>query len=231
MSYIKGRKIRHPGYSLKEEIFHAVSSGSWAALWIAGTVLMIVRAEGAKAVTAVSVFGAAAIIFYTLACVYHSLSPNLPSGRYVMRSITLCSAYFMAAAAGIVIALAGKGGAFGWTTFGIVCAFAVPGIVLTAIDPDRFLVVRGICLLGIFVASLSCLPGITKRTGTAAAVFLILGVLFWGAGAALYMTGPVLQSRSRYADYSLLIKTRVAVRICLLLGSFLCFWTIFRYLL
>jgi hypothetical protein len=39
MSYIRGRKIKHPGYSLKEEIFHAVSSGSWAALNMAESML------------------------------------------------------------------------------------------------------------------------------------------------------------------------------------------------
>ena len=52
--------------SLKEEISNAISHGIGAALFIAGTAIMIVQAaingKGALAITSVSIFGASLII-------------------------------------------------------------------------------------------------------------------------------------------------------------------------
>ena len=64
--------------SFKEELINAISHGIGAALFIAGTVIMIVQAslkrKGALAITGVSIFGASLILMYLTSCLYHSLT-------------------------------------------------------------------------------------------------------------------------------------------------------------
>ena len=60
------RRIRIPDYTLGEELFNAISHGIGAGLSIAALVLMVIRAQGALAVTSVSLFGSAMILLYTI---------------------------------------------------------------------------------------------------------------------------------------------------------------------
>ena len=62
----KPLNVRIPDYTLGEELINSISHGIAAGLSIAGLVLMVVRAEGALAETAVSLFGATMIILYTI---------------------------------------------------------------------------------------------------------------------------------------------------------------------
>lgn len=58
--------------SLKEEIANAISHGVGALLSITGMILMIVKANGKKVITGVTLFGVTAIILYIMSSLYHS---------------------------------------------------------------------------------------------------------------------------------------------------------------
>ncbi|MDH5433157.1 MAG: hemolysin III family protein [Gammaproteobacteria bacterium] len=62
-------------YSLKEEVLNSITHGIGVVIAIFGLVYMILRAEGATAITSVSIYGASLIIMFLASTVYHAI-PN-----------------------------------------------------------------------------------------------------------------------------------------------------------
>lgn len=212
------RSIRIPDYTLGEELFNSISHGIGAALSIAGMVLMIIRAKGGLAVSSVTLFGAAAVLTYTISCIYHALSPRL-KGKKVLRVLDHCNVYLLVACTYIPAALLGVGGALGWALFGLVCAVSATGITLTAIDVDRFTVVAVLCHLANGWSILFGLRRLFETCGRTGTLFLFLGGLAYSLGAALYGIGR----KRRYMH--------CVFHLFCMLGTFLHFWGIYQYLL
>ncbi|MBQ1287922.1 MAG: hemolysin III family protein [Erysipelotrichaceae bacterium] len=210
--------IRIPDYTLGEELFNSISHGIAAAFSVAGLVLMIIRAKGGMAVTSVTLFGAAAIITYTISCIYHALSPSL-SGKKVLRVIDHCNVYLLVTCTYIPAALLGVGGWLGWALFGLVCAVSVVGITLTAIDIDRFTVSAVLCHLLNGWSILFGLRRLLVTCGKTGTLILFLGGVAYSLGAAIYGIG-----RKRRYMHSVF-------HIFCMLGTFLHFWGIYKYLL
>ena len=83
--------------SVKEEISNAISHGIAAALFIFGTVIMIIEAslrhKGAMAITGVSIFGASLILLYLTSCLYHSLTNY--NAKRVFRKLDHCMIFIL----------------------------------------------------------------------------------------------------------------------------------------
>lgn len=77
-----GKKVKQ---TLGEEIANAISHGLGALLSVAGLVLMTVKASGAKAIVGVIIFGATAIILYTMSTLYHSFKKDTKVKRVFRR--------------------------------------------------------------------------------------------------------------------------------------------------
>ena len=210
--------VRIPSYTLGEELFNAISHGIGAVLSIAALVLMTVWAHGAITITSVSLFGSALIILYTISCIYHALSPRL-KGKRVLRIIDHCNVFLLVLCTYIPVSLIGVGGALGWVLFGIVCFFAILGIVLTAVNLERFQVPAVICHLVSGWSILIGVPGLLRTMGGKGLFFLILGGVLYSVGAVLYRIG----AKKKYGH--------CVFHIFCLAGSFFHFWCVFRYLL
>ena len=210
--------VRIPSYTLGEELFNAISHGIGAVLSIAALVLMTVWAHGAIRITSVSLFGSALIILYTISCIYHALSPRL-KGKRVLRIIDHCNVFLLVLCTYIPVSLIGVGGALGWVLFGIVCFFAILGIVLTAVNLERFQVPAVICHLVSGWSILIGVPGLLRTMGGKGLFFLILGGVLYSVGAVLYRIG----AKKKYGH--------CVFHIFCLAGSFFHFWCVFRYLL
>ena len=212
------RRVGIPDYTLGEEIFNAVSHGVGALLGVAALVLMVVRAHGALAVTTVSLFGASLILLYTMSCLYHALSAKTP-GKKVLRVLDHCNVFLLVLGTYVPVSLLGVGGAAGWTLFGIVAFFSVLGIVLTAVDLERYQVAAVICELCSGWSILIGVSGLLRRMGVPGLCFLLLSGLMYSLGAVLYARGA--KKRFRHSVFHLFC----------LLGSFFHFWSVYRYLL
>ncbi len=210
--------IRIPSYTLGEELFNAISHGIGALLSSAGLALMAVWAHGALKITSVSLFGSALIVLYTVSCIYHALSPGL-KGKKVLRVIDHCNVFLLVLGTYIPVSLIGVGGVLGWVLFGIVCFFAVLGIVLTVVDLERFQLPAVICHLISGWSILIGIPDLLRTMGSTGLLFLVLGGVMYSIGAVLYRIG----AKKRYGH--------CIFHIFCLAGSFLHFWCIFRYLL
>lgn len=186
------KTIRIPSYSLAEELWNSISHGIGAGFGIVVLVLMIIKAVNDKmgplAIVSVSIFGSSMIILYTMSCIYHALSKNL-KGKKVLRVLDHCNVFLLVWGTYIPIALVGVGGILGWVLFSIVASVSIVGIVLSAVDVDKFTVFEVICHL---VNGWSIVAGVIPlyhNCGLAAVLLILGGGLLYSLGAVLYLIG------------------------------------------
>ena len=142
-------KRRRPAYTLGEGIVNSVSHGLGAALAAAGTAILIVYAawhHNVWAIVSCAVYGASLFLLYMSSTLYHSFQQ--PSVKALFRIFDHCTIFLLIAGTYTpitLVTLRGSNPALGWTLFGVVWAAAVVGIVLTAIDLERFKLFSMIC--------------------------------------------------------------------------------------
>ena len=211
-------RIRIPDYTLGEELVNSISHGAGALLGIAALVLMLLKARGPLQVVTVSLFGASLILVYTMSCIYHALSKRT-GGKKVLRVLDHCNVFLLVFGTYIPVALLGVGGTAGWVLFGLVGAFTALGIVLTAVDLERFSAAGVICHLLSGWSILIGLPQLLRSMGKGGLVCLVLGGIFYTIGAVLYAIGA--KRRYRHSVFHFFC----------LLGSLCHFLAVYRYLL
>ncbi len=212
------REITIPSYSLGEELYNAISHGLGALLSVAALVLMLIRAHVAIAVTTAAIFGVSMILLYTMSCVYHALSPGL-RGKKVLRVLDHCNVFLLVFGTYIPVSLLGVSGTRGWILFGLVAFFTLLGIVFTAIDLERSLVVAVLCQL---FSGWSILVGVSSLMRSIG----IRGITWMIAGGVMYTVGAVLYGIGKHRKYYHSI-----FHIFCLCGTFCHFWGIYQYLL
>ncbi len=212
------RCVTIPDYTPGEELFNSVSHGIGALLGAAGLALMLVRARGALELTAAALFGASMILLYTMSCLYHALPAGNPAKK-VLRVLDHCNVFLLVFGTYIPAALLGVGGSTGWILFGFVGFFTVLGVILTAVDLERFKLSAVICQLLSGWSILFGVTGLLQTVGSSGILYLILGGIMYSVGAILYGLGK----KKRYAHS--------VFHLFCLLGSFFHFWAVYRYLL
>ncbi len=146
----KSKKINQ-FYTLGEEIVNSVSHGLGAALAAAGTALLMVFSawhHNVWAIVSCAVYGATLLILYTSSTLYHSFqSPRL---KALFRVFDHCTIYLLIAGTYTpytLVTLRQYNPVLGWTLFALVWTAAAVGIVLTAVDLERFKVFSMICYI------------------------------------------------------------------------------------
>ena len=205
---IKDRVL--PTYTKGEEIFNMTSHIVGAVLGIVTTVLCIVMAalhRSTYGIVSSSIYGTTMIILYTMSSVYHGLSPRKSTGKKVLQVLDHCTIFLLIAGSYTPIALCAfreYNPVLGWTMFGVVWVAAILGIVLNAIDLEKYkskmIIKMGlddkfkekfsmICYLAmgwvvIFRADL--LPVVLGKNGL---ILLVAGGIAYTIGAVLYGLG------------------------------------------
>ena len=182
------QRVHIPRYTLAEELFNSISHGVGALAGVAALVLMAIRASTPLAATCACIFGMSIIFTYTTSCVYHALPAHVPAKR-VMRVLDHCSVFVLVFGTYVPAALLGVGGTLGWTLFGVVGTFTILGIVLNAIDVDRFSKVSVVCHLVSGWSFLIGLPQVYAAFGMDCAALILGGGVVYSLGAILYGLG------------------------------------------
>ncbi|MCJ7766281.1 MAG: hemolysin III family protein, partial [Thiovulaceae bacterium] len=126
------------GYSIIEEIWHAISHGIGLALSIAGLTIMVTFAAMSGSVIAVvssAIFGATLILLYGSSTLYHAITHLEIKQRF--QQFDHASIYLLIAGSYTPITLVSLGGAWGWSIFAMVWIIAVIGITITFVYPGR----------------------------------------------------------------------------------------------
>lgn len=132
-------RIEIPKYTLGEELVNAISHGIGALLSVVALVLCIVfsaKHNDVYAIVSSCIYGTTSIILYTMSTMYHSLKVN--NAKRVFRIIDHCSIFLLIAGTYTPYVLVVLPKNIGWTMFGIIWACATIGIVLNAVDLDKY---------------------------------------------------------------------------------------------
>ncbi len=185
------KKISIPDYTLGEEITNSISHGIGAIFGIIALIFMLLKTikEGiATNIVCASIFGTTMILLYTISCIYHALSKNI-TGKKVLRVLDHCNVFLLVFGTYIPIALIAAGGTLGWILFSLVGTVTVVGIVLSAIDVDKYSLFEVICHLINGWSTLIVIKPIINNCGITALILIILGGVMYSIGAILYGVG------------------------------------------
>ena len=183
--------IVKPRYTLSEELISAISHGIGALLAIAGMVLCIVKAAqtgNAIGVVSSSLYGSFMIILYIMSTLYHSFKQN-SKVKKVFRVFDHCSIFLLIFGTYIPYTLVTLNGALGWTLFGIVLAAAILGIVLNAVNLEKYKKISMICYLIMGWAIIGAIKQIYNNLDLEGVILLVIGGIIYTIGAILYGIG------------------------------------------
>mgnify|MGYP004538540289 FL=1 len=175
-------------YTVGEEIFNSVSHGVGILLSVAALTLLIVfaawRSDGYGLASAI-VYGISLILLYSMSTVYHIVQN--PAAKRVLRIFDHSSIFVLSAGTYTPYLLMCMRNPVGWAIFGLIWGMAVLGIVLNAIDLDRFSKISTLCYVLMGWGIVFTLPKITKVIGMQGTALLIAGGVVYTLGVIFYV--------------------------------------------
>ncbi len=174
-------------YTLGEEIFSSVTHGVGALMAIAATVLVIVFAAMAGNVRGVvggAIYGGTMIVLYTMSTLYHSLTAK--KAKRVFRIFDHCSIFLLIAGTYTPYCLCTLWGNGGLGILIAIWCCAILGIVLNAINLERFKTMSLVFYIVMGLAILFKIKTLVKLMDPMGVVFMciagavyILGIIFY----------------------------------------------------
>lgn len=173
--------------SLGEELINAISHGLGAALGVAGLVLLDWKAisyGNTNNLVSVTIFGVSMILLYLISCLYHALPVS--RGKEVFQVLDHCSIFLLIVGTYAPIFLVTVGGKLGWTIFLLDAACGVVGIVLNAIDLQRWKKVSLILYIAMGWMGVLALPSMLRNLSKSGFLLLLLGGVAYTVGVVFY---------------------------------------------
>lgn len=189
MSNAEAKKLL-PKYTLGEELWNSITHGLGALFGIFVLVTTLIKAEGAREITACAIYGASLILLYTISCVYHSLAPNV--GKRVMQILDHCTIYFLIAGTYTPAALIGVHNAdpkMAWVVFVLVWTLLIPAVVLTAVNMEKFSKVSMVFYIGMGWCIAIDFSAAIAGMGWTGFGFMLAGGIAYTIGAVIYGLG------------------------------------------
>lgn len=150
-------------------------------LSIPGVVILLLRASGAVAYVAASIYGAGLLLGFGTSAAYHRLAQS-DRARTIMQRMDHSTIFVLIAGSCTPVALLGLPSAWGIPLISVVGAGAVLGVVLkqVAFDRLRWLEYALYPILGWAVVATS--PALVRSMPLAALILLALGGMFYTVG-------------------------------------------------
>lgn len=173
--------------TLGEEIANAISHGAGIFFGITAMALLLVKSQGSIEITAAALYGTFMTLLYLSSCLYHALSHTKAKG--VFRIFDHCSIFLLILGSYLPISLVLIGGERGWVLFGINTACAAIGILLNAIDLNRWdRVCQALYLLMGWSVLIAAGP-VVRTAPWPGLILLVGGGLVYTVGTLFYRNG------------------------------------------
>lgn len=188
-SYLE-RKIPIPKYTLGEELISSISHGVGAGLGIAALILCVSVSNAHNNIWGIVsswIFGISLIILYSMSCIYHGLKPN--NAKRLMRIFDHCTIFLLIAGTYTPFTLVSLRNTVGWPLFGIVWSAAIIGIILNAIDMEKFKIVSMVCYLAMGWVILFAFKPLLRVVPSGGIWLLLAGGISYTVGAVVYGIG------------------------------------------
>ena len=183
-------KIMIPKYSLGEEITNAILHGIGALLSIAALVLCVVFSAihgNAYSVVSSCIYGSTLIFLYTMSCLYHSLKVN--KAKKVFRIIDHCSIFLLIAGTYTPYTLVSLNGMVGWVMFSVIWCSAILGIVLNAVNLNKYKKISMILYITMGWAVIFSFKSLVAAIEIGGIYLLLAGGIIYTIGAIFYGIG------------------------------------------
>ena len=182
-----------PKYTLGEEIANAITHGVGVLFAIISLIILLCFTPRTILVTvSVSIYGGTMFLLYTVSSLYHALS--VTKAKKVFQILDHCTIFLLIAGTYTPISFLCLGGILGNIVFSIIWVFAILGIVLNAVDMERFKKFSMICYLGMGWFVILSIKTLWESMAPISLGALLIGGIFYTIGAVIYGKG----SKMRY---------------------------------
>jgi len=206
-------------YSKAEEIINAITHGIGALLSIVAMILLILKSaeySSSKYLLTTLVYSLSLIFLYTSSTLYHSVQkPNIRNRLNVMDHMAI---YLLIAGTYTPFTIIALGGTLGWVIFGIVWGFGLTGIILKIFFFGKYNTLSAIAYVVMGWIVVVAIKTLFENLGTAGALWLFAGGIFYTIGAVLYL---IRKLPFNHAIFHLFVMA----------GSFCHFVSVYWYLL
>lgn len=177
-----------PHYTLGEEIFNSVSHGVGVALACVGFGILIVLSAlygDAWAVSSSIVYSFSLFALYLASTLYHACPNRRVKG--VLQVLDHCSIFLLIAGTYTPYTLITLRGALGWTLFAVVWGAAIVGVVLNAIDVQKYSRISMVCYVAMGWVVVLAIRPLMASLAWRGLVLLALGGVFYTVGIVFYV--------------------------------------------
>lgn len=177
-----------PHYTLGEEIFNSVSHGVGVALACVGFGILIVLSAlygDAWAVSSSIVYSFSLFALYLASTLYHACPNRRVKG--ILQVLDHCSIFLLIAGTYTPYTLITLRGALGWTLFGVVWGAAIVGVVLNAIDVQKYSRISMVCYVAMGWVVVLAIRPLMAALAWNGLVLLALGGVFYTVGIVFYV--------------------------------------------
>lgn len=207
------------GYSVAEEVAHALTHGVGAIAAIVGLVFMLVWAVtygDTYHVVSASIYGASLILLYTSSTFYHAFP--WPRIKAFFQKMDHAAIYVLIAGTYTPFALVSLRGVWGWSLLGVVWGIAIIGVVLELAIAERKKWLSLSLYLGLGWMALIVIKPMLDNVETGGLWLLLAGGLSYTFGVIFYVWKSL---RFHHAIWHLFV----------LAGSVLHFLSVFYFVL
>ncbi len=189
-------------YTPGEEVANAVTHGIGTLCALAAIAVLSIFSTlygSALTVVSVSVYGATLLVLYLSSTLYHAIKGE--KAKFIFRVFDHCNIFLLIAGTYTPIVLSGIGGAYGWTVFGLIWAVAAFGMVLNAVDLQRY--AKSSLLLYILMgwAIIFTFSSLKTALGLESVILLIAGGVSYTVGVLFF----VLRKKYMHAIWHLFV--------------------------
>ena len=191
MKRVKLKDRELPIYTKGEEVFNMTSHIVGGAMGIVATISCIVVAaihDNPMGILSGFIFGLSMIILYTMSSIYHGLSPKLMAKK-VFQIIDHCTIFVLIAGSYtpfILCTFMNYDPKLAWILLGIIWGAAILGIVLNAIDLERYKIFSMICYLAMGWCVIFKIGVLPELLGVPGFVLLVAGGIAYTLGTIFY---------------------------------------------
>ena len=181
------KKIGLGFYTLGEEIANSVTHGLGALLAIAGAVVLILFAVltgDPWKIVSVCIYSFTVFFLFMMSTLYHAI--NHKGAKYVFRIFDHTSIYLLIAGTYTPFTLVTLRGGWGWSIFGVVWGATLLGVVLSAINLERFKVFGMVCYIATGWCIVVAMIPLIRALPVPAIVLLVLGGVMYTAGIGFF---------------------------------------------
>ena len=181
------RKWTNKSYTLGEEIFNSVAHGVGALLAVVGSSVLLVFAGLSRdpwIIVGSVIYGVCLIMLYTMSTLYHSFTHE--KVKELFRVFDHCSVFLLIAGTYTPFTLVTLRGGIGWALFGVIWGATLLGIILNAVNLEKFKRFSLICYLGMGWAVVFAFRPLIENMPINGLILLALGGMFYTVGVIFY---------------------------------------------